>query len=93
MRAPEFIGRRRLFHQVRGAAGQLATGNGAMAEYVSNAVAQLVADFGDARIGGTAMRAVVASIFHQRYGSRRRAKDTIASTIDGSVESVVHGGN
>ena len=61
VRAPEFIGRLRLFDQLRGAARQLATRDRAVAEYVSHTFAQLLADFGDACVGGPAVRTVVAA--------------------------------
>jgi hypothetical protein len=64
-----------------------------MSEYVSNTLAQLIANLGDSCIGGTAVRAVIASIFHQRYGSSRRTKDVISGAVDSPVESVVHGSN
>ena len=64
-----------------------------MPEYVSNAVAELIAHLGDACVGGAAMRAVVAAIFHQRDGGGRRAEHVVASGIDGAIETIVHGGN
>jgi hypothetical protein len=53
-----------------------------MAEYVSNTLAQLIAHLGDSCIGGTAVRAVITSIFHQRYGSGRHTKHVISGAID-----------
>jgi hypothetical protein len=65
MRAPEFIGCRRLLDQLRGTARQLTTADGPMAEHITHAITQLIAHLGDAFVGCAAMRAIVAAVFDQ----------------------------
>ena len=61
-----------------------------MAEYVPDTIAELVADLGDAGIGGAAMRAVVAAVFHQRDFGLGRADHMVARGIDRAIETIVH---
>ena len=51
---------------------------------------KLRAHFGDARIGRTAVRAVVAAIFHQRDRRVVCAEDVVACGIHGAIETIVH---
>jgi hypothetical protein len=93
MRAPEFIGRRRLFDQLRGAPGKLTTRDRAVTEYVSNTISELLAYFANSCIGAPAVRTVVASIFHQRDFGARRSQCVVAFRIDGAFQAIVHGSN
>ena len=64
-----------------------------MAEYVSNTIAQLLADFGNSCIGGTAMRTVITAILHQRDLGARGSQGVVSFRIDGAIEAIVHGSN
>jgi len=61
-----------------------------MAEHIAHAVAQLVADFADALVSRTAMRAVVAAVLDQRDFRAFRPEHVVARGIDGTVEAIVH---
>ena len=93
VRAPEFVGRFRLFDELRGAAGKLTTRDGAVTEYVSNALSELFADFADSRVRGPAVRTVIAAIFHQRDLGACASQCVVAFRINGAIEAIVHGGN
>ena len=61
-----------------------------MAEYVSNTIAQLIADLGNALIGGAAMRAVIAAVLDQGDLGPIGAEDAVTGGIYGAIETIVH---
>ena len=60
---------------------------GQVAEHVAHPVSELVADLGDALIGGAAIGTRVASVLNQRDRRVERPKDMIGLRIDWAVES------
>jgi hypothetical protein len=64
-----------------------------VAEYVSNTVAQLLANLANSCIRGPAMRAVIAAIFHQRDFGAVGSQYVVAFRIDGAFQAIVHGTN
>ena len=64
-----------------------------MAEYVSNTITQLFADLSEARVGRPAVRAVIASIFHQSDFGSSGSEGVVSVRIDGAVQAIIHGRN
>jgi hypothetical protein len=65
-----------------------------VAKHIARAIARLTADFRDALVGGTAVRAGVTAVFHQ--GDRRihRSDNMVPEFVDRTIETMGrhHGG-
>ncbi len=82
MGVPERLGVGRALDQIGGAAGKLVAGERPMPEHIAQAVAKLIAHFGDALVGRAAMGTGIAAIFNQRDGRVRRPEHVVARLVD-----------
>ena len=89
MGVPERLGVGRTLDQIGGAAGKLVAGERPMPEHIAQAVAKLIAHFGDALVGRAAMGTGIAAIFNQRDGSVGRPEHVIARLVDRTVQPII----
>jgi len=88
VRVPEALGIGGALHQLGGAAGKLDADQRPMAEDVAQAIAELVAHFGDPLVGRAAIGAGVASIFDERDGCIRWAENVVGLLVHRPVEPI-----
>ena len=85
MRLPELSGIG-AFGQFGGAARDVAAGERAVPEHVAQAVAELVADLGDAVVGRAAIGAGIAAVLDERDLCVGRPEDMVAAFVHRRVE-------
>src|SRR5690606_37426438 len=85
---PELLRIPGVFNQFRGAPGQVAAGQGLVPEHITHALAELLAQFGNAFIRGATKRAGVTAVFNQGNGRVRRAQYVIAVYVNRTVKIV-----
>ena len=83
MGRPELLGGSGAFHQLGGAQGQVAAGQRTVAEDIAQALAELVANFGDTIVGSPAIGAGVAPVFDE--GDRRAIRPAAPPAPDRSA--------
>src|SRR6185437_15489078 len=88
MRVPERLGRCCVFDKFRRALGNVAAGDGAVAEHIAQPLSELAPHFGDALVRGAAMGAVVAAIFDKGDGCGRGSQHMVARLVDRPVQPV-----
>jgi hypothetical protein len=62
-------------------------------EYVSNTIAQLLADFANSCIGCPAVRTVITAELDQGDLGERGSQCVVSFRIDGTFQAIVHGCN
>ena len=87
MRFPELVGVLGVLDEHGGAAGEAVIAHRAVAEDVAQPLAELVADLGDALVGGTAIGAGIAAVLDQR-DRRCLGSEGVVRRPYGAVEPV-----
>jgi hypothetical protein len=89
MRLPVFPGNLvRVLRQLGSAPRILVAGERTVAEYITQPVAEGIAQIGDDFVGGKTRRAVEATVFHERDGSIGIAQRVIGPAVHWRIESI-----
>ena len=88
VRIPEVLGVGSVFDEFGGLSGDLDTDERIVAKDVADALAELIADLGDAFVGGAAIGAGIAAIFDEGDFGVRGAEGVVVGFVDGAVEPV-----
>src|SRR5690606_7351128 len=85
---PEAFGRVYLLDQFRRAATEFVARDRTVAEHVTQAVAELAADFRDALVRGAAVRAGITAVLHQGDGCAYGTEDMVTAGVYRSIQPV-----